>query len=236
MTKQNKPIILKIFLCCLALMALNIFIHGYACGNFGDTVYNTSETITPGNGNKTGNTSNASSSTIGVYIAESAAYFLKSHSAMLSLLNKIELSDLQGLDYPGLRLLLQEAIQNMEAAKLYYTLLKSAADITPYNPIMVERLISFDYEGFQNKKGLNATTFGTVRNYLGKGDVTGFFGNLLSRTDIILKKLYELKQTTEMYKFPLLGRLWNLNQEYSEFLMAGQYSAQVFYELKNTTY
>ena len=146
---------------------------------------------------------------------------------------KVEMSDLEGLDYDSLRADLLCAIENMEAARYFYTLLKSTAAITPYNPIMIGRLMTLDYNKFQKVNGLNSDTFRTVKIYLSHGNVTGFFGNLLSRTELILDMLYNLKNSTETDQFPSIQLLWNIAQQYSEFQMAGQYSAQVFFYVKN---
>lgn len=233
MIKQNKQIILKISLVLLVISLVTGNINARIIANYGDNVFtNTDDSPKTSGGDGLGVISSASPSIIGIYIAESAGYFLKSHSTMLRLLDRTELAELQGLDYYSLRLDLYRTIEYLEISRLYYTLLEATAKVTPYDPGKIEQLIAFDYQEFQKKNGLNATTFQKVREYLGKGDVTGFFGGLLSRTHAILKKLYELKVTTERDQFPDLQSLWSLNQQYSEFAMMGQYSAQVFYEIK----
>jgi len=233
MMKQNKQILLRVSLVILMVTVIHTYSFGLFGPNYGDETYAAPDGNTAhSEGGNTGTAAGESPSKIKIYIIEGAAYFLKSHSAMLKVLNLIERSELEGLDYTTLQTELNKTIENMELAKLYYSLLKSTAERTPYNTVKIQQLQSFDYETFQKEKGLNATTFRQVRNYLGKGDVTGFFGDLISRTETILEKLYKIQKTTVENQFPLVQGLWDLNRDYAEFLMAGQYSAQVFYEIK----
>lgn len=237
MIKRNKQIVLRMTAIVLALMVIPTYSHGYSIANYGEENY-TSETGTS-QGQHSGTmsvTAQLNKESIGVYIVEGAGAFLRSQSAMLQLLNKVEMSDLEGLDYDNLRADLLCAVENMETANYFYALLTSTAAITPYNPVTVNRLVSLDYEKFRKENGLNASTFQVVKNYLGKGDVTGFFGNLKARTKVILTMLYKLKSMTETDQFPSIQHLWSLAQQYSEFQMTGQYSAQLFYKVKNTAY
>lgn len=232
MVKQNKQIILRICMVILMVTAFHTYSYGFIMGNYADDTFTTGDGTTGRTaGGNTGTAAGSNHLRIKAYIIQSAGYFLESHSAMLSLLNNVEMSDLEGLDYISYRRNLYRAIENMEMARLYYYLLKSTADYTPYNPVKIQQLVSFDYETFQKEKGLNATTFKKVRAYLGKGDVNGFFGDLFSRTEVILEKLYDITSATDNNQFPL-QRLWDVNREYSECLMVGQYSAQVFFEIK----
>lgn len=234
MIKRNKQMVLQLTVLVLALLIIPTYSHGYSVANYGEETYTSNSGTTHGEGSSNIQvTAQLSKESIGAYIAEGAGAFLRSKAAMLQLLNKVEMSDLEGLDYDSFRTDLLCAIENMEAASYFYTLLKSTAANTPYNPVMIGRLRTIDYNRFQKLHGLNADTFRTVRAYLCQGDVTGFFGNLLTRTEMILDMLYKLKSSTETDQFPPIQLLWSLAQQYSEFQMAGQYSAQVFFYIKN---
>ncbi len=74
-----------------------------------------------------------------------------------------------------------------------------------------------------------------MEKFLGKGDVRGFFGRLLSDTDEILIKLYSIKVMVEADVFPDLSTLWRVNQDYAETILFGQFAAEVFYEVTGTT-
>ena len=90
--------------------------------------------------------------TIRDYVIEGAGYFLESYSGFLLFLNKVELKELQGLDYNEVQMILNSAIEKMENARDVYTRLKQEADVTPYNPDMIDELMNFDYDGFQETK------------------------------------------------------------------------------------
>jgi hypothetical protein len=133
------------------------------------------------------------------------------------------------VDYNDLRETLYSAIKSMEEAKEVYITLKQRAEATPYNQEKINRLISFDYTEFQEKMGINNSTFKNVAAYLREGDVTGLFGETLSAVETILRMLYQVKETIDNDQIPENSIMWRLNQIYSETLMAGQYAAEVFY-------
>ncbi len=243
MTKQHKQFFLTALVLVFVLSMTNTNLYPRMMFNGGDCIYET-ETCTEGTSESnngivfTGpvNRVQSTQSNIGVYVVNGAGYFLKSQSAALLFLNKIEMSDLEGVDFNDLRAALYEAIAAMELSKNSYNDLKQTADITPYKSSMIAKLKNFDYDGFQKKRGLNSVIFNRVEEYLAHGDVNGLFGEVLSRTGIILDKLYRLKDTVEKDQLPLNQDLWKLAQEYSELHMGGQYAAQVFYEVTSTSY
>jgi hypothetical protein len=166
-----------------------------------------------------------------VLIIEGAGYFLKSHSDMLLILNKVELSALSGPDYPGMQALMKDALENMEKAGETYKSLIAAAKETPYNPEVITKLMMFDYETFRETNGLNKDIFSRVKNYLVKGDVTGLYVLLESDMVFIIQQLKVIKSSIDTGTFPGISLLWRLNQKYSESLLTGQYIAEVFKSL-----
>jgi len=220
MVKQNKKLMIKIFIVFFFIIAIEKGIDALIIANRGDCAFG-------GGGEKEGS--------IKSYIIEGAGYFLSSYSDTLLFLNKIEMSELIGVDYKELRAILYRAIENMEKARDAYSNLKQMADNTPYNQAMIDQLLSFDYAGFQNEKVLNNTIFKTVESYLSKGDVRGFFTLLLSNSEQILNKLYTIKAWVDTDTFPGLSTLWRVNQVFSETMFFGQYGAEVFYEITGTT-
>ncbi|MDQ1353665.1 MAG: hypothetical protein QG657_3971, partial [Acidobacteriota bacterium] len=90
------------------------------------------------------------------YVMEGAGYFLKSQSDTLLLLNKIELSDLNGVDYAELQQLVESALANMVNAKAKYSSLTQTADTAPYEQTVINLLKTFDYYSFQQTYGLNS--------------------------------------------------------------------------------
>jgi hypothetical protein len=234
MIKQHKQFILRVLLAAFALSLVYTDLYPRVLLNKGGCPYESESCgAAPVEGDFAG-IAGAPSSSINTTLVDGAGYFLISQSAALLFLNKIEMSEVAGLNYNDLRESLYRAIENMELAKGSYTDLTAIAAVTPYKIATIKRLITFDYEGYQTLNGLNGDTFKKVEQYLGKGDVTGLFGEMLAGTETILDMLYALKETVDKDGFPQNQSLWKLAQAYSEFHMAGQYAAQVFYEVTDS--
>lgn len=234
MNKQHNQLILTVLVVVIIASMMNTNLYPRLLLNKGGCAYE--EETCDGSGSTAGSSTagiaSATSSTINSYIVLGAGYFLNSQSSALLFLNKIEMSDLVGLDYNDLRAALYDAIGQMELAVVTYTDLKQTADITPYRASMIAGLKTFDYETFQKANGLNAAAFQVVENYLKEGDVTGLFGEVLTGTENILAQLYALKDTVEQDQIPSDQALWSLAQAYSQLHMTGQHAARVFYEVK----
>ncbi len=165
------------------------------------------------------------------YVVEGAGYFLKSRSDTLLLFNKIELSDLNGVNYAELQQLVDNALANMQNAKAKYTSLTQIADTALYDQTIIDRLSGFDYYTFQQAKGLNSVIFGQVEAYLGTGDVRGIYHKILSDTQAIVDKLTVVKSAIDTGTLPGTSDLWRLNQSYSDTQLLGQYAAEIFYDI-----
>jgi len=220
MINKKKQIILKTIIGLIILLLFNYNSFSRIIANRGDCTFD--------NGDEKGFSMN-------YYITEGAGYFLNSYSDMLLFLNKVEMSELNGIDYKELRTIIYKSIENMEKAKDAYYSLKQLAEGTPYNQSVINLLLTFDYDGFQNERGLNSDIFKDVEEFLGKGDVRGLFCQLLSDTDEILFKLYSIKVMVDADVFPELSKLWRVNHAYSETMLFGQFAAEVFYEVTGTT-
>jgi hypothetical protein len=173
----------------------------------------------------------AAAPSIGVLIIDGAGYFLNSQSHMLLLLNKVELSELYGTDYPGMQALVNNALDNMQKAGETYKSLIAAAKETPYNPKVITKLMMFDYETFRETNGLNKDIFFRIKKYLVKGDVTGLYVLLEADMALIIEQLQAVKTCIDAGTFPDISLLWRLNQNCSESLLTGQYIAEVFKSL-----
>ncbi|NIM18186.1 MAG: hypothetical protein GTO45_39800 [Candidatus Aminicenantes bacterium] len=165
------------------------------------------------------------------YIVHGAGYFLDSYANTLLFMKKTELSGCQGTSYEELGKLLDNALESMKMAIETYTNLKQAADHTPYNPIVIDALKSYNYTSLQETSGLDAAVFSVVKMYLVNGDIRGVYGKMLSDTNKILSLLTTVKASIDEGRFPELTDVWNLNQAFSRTLLFGQYVAQVFNDL-----
>ncbi len=168
------------------------------------------------------------STSMHTYIVEGAGYFLDSHSNLQAFLSRVEMSEINGIDYNELREILYKTIEDMEKAREAYYNLKIKADNTPYEENVIEQLGAFDYDGFQEANGLIPFIFEKVKGYLSKGDVRGVYANGLSNTETILEKLYTVKESVDADQFPDIKDLWRISQFYSENQGFGQYTSEIF--------
>jgi len=171
------------------------------------------------------------SSGIRTYVIEAAGGFLKSQSDFLLFLNKIEMEEINGIDFAELKQVINNAVVNMENAMLKYESLTQLADSTPYDQSTITTLVSFNYISFQGNKGSNSVIFKEVKTYLCSGDVRGLYHRLLENTQSLLDQLTAVKSVVDAEVIPENSTLWQVNQAYSEMLLFGQYAAEIFYDL-----
>lgn len=165
------------------------------------------------------------------YVIDGAGYFLDSHSDYLRFLQRIEVGERNGLDYNQLRLDLDSAIDKMLNAKDIYLQLKQTADMTPYNPTVLDQLLNFNYHVFRVENQLNEPIFARVRFFLCNGAIREMYGEILVQIENILNIADHIKERIDVGEFPLLSDLYRLNESYSESLLFGEYTARVFREI-----
>jgi hypothetical protein len=169
--------------------------------------------------------------TIQGYVIEAAGYFLESHADFLLFLNRIELADLNGVDYSELQLMINNTIAHLTNAKTTYNDLTQIADTAPYDQPFITELLNFDYNSLQQDKSLNSVIFNGIQNYLSAGDIRGIFHKTLADTQDILDLLIPIKCAVDAETLPETEDLWRVNQAYSETQLVGQYAAEVFSEV-----
>jgi hypothetical protein len=165
-------------------------------------------------------------------VINGAGYFLRSCSDFLLFLNKVELAEIEGSDFAALNSNLSNAIANMELAKDIYIQLKQQMDVTPYDPVMIDHLLKFNYDVFQRKNDLIIPVFEEVKHYLESGAARELYGEILCQVDEILNIAYPIKAKIEANEFPEVSSLWDLQQRCCKSMLFGQYSARVFLNLK----
>lgn len=197
-------------------------LYGTICANYSPCAYE---------GECANNSTQASvksTSGLNMLVVMGAGYFLESHSNYQTFLNKVELSELYGLNFNELNSLLEAAILSMENARYIYYDLKSTAAYTPYNQAVIENLKAFDYDGYICGSNLNPLVFKNVREYLAIGDVTGAYNQIYKNKSLLLEKLLFLKSFVSKGSLPPISEIWDLNQSYSNELLFGQYIAMIF--------
>jgi len=165
------------------------------------------------------------------YVIEAAGYFLKSQSDFLLFLNKIEMEEINGVNYAELQQVIHNAVVNMENARAKYNDLTQLADNTPYDQPTITELMAFNYTLFQGSKGLKSVIFNEVETYLSSGDVRGVYHQLEVDTQSILDQLTVIKAAVDAEVIPETSDLWQVNKSYCETLLFGQYAAEIFYDV-----
>lgn len=168
---------------------------------------------------------------IRAYVIEAAGDFLNSHSDFLLFLNKVEMEEINGVDYAELQQVINSAVVHMENARAKYNDLTLLANNTPYDQSAITALVNFNYTSFRTSKGLNSVIFNKVETYLNVGDVRGLYLQMLTDTQSLLDQLTVIKSTVDTQAIPGNPGLWQLNQSYSETLLFGQYGAEIFYDV-----
>jgi hypothetical protein len=156
------------------------------------------------------------------------ASFMAANSDYQIFLNRVELQELQGLDFAELNMRLDSAMANMIAAVDTYALLLREAEALPYNETFMAGLKSFDYETFMLEKGLNSTIFNGVVGFLEKGDITGLLRNTYNGFISITKMMESLKMDISLSRMPELSLIREINEAFGELSLSGSYAARVF--------
>lgn len=169
--------------------------------------------------------------TIEMYVIKGAGFYLDAYSDILVLLNRVEESDLIGMDYNEGGQISERALDNMYNAIYTYYYLIRQAEMTPYNEAVIKKLMAFDYAGFMEKWGLNSVLFKKVEEYLHQGDITGMYKYIYIELAAIVPILQQIRDELYLGKLPELSILWELNERCSKTLLFGQYMSRVFYAI-----
>ena len=221
----NSKLVLKPFVFIIVLLFLSLHSFSWIYHNHGEEGY-----ADDGGGSAD---SYISGSPISNYIMEGAGYFLEGYADVLLLLNRFEMSDLKGIDYNEVKQISDRALYNIKNTCVIYDSLIAMAERTPYNKAFLEKLACFDYESFRDDNHLNRDVFKEVETFLSKGEITGTFKQSREVFNLISVFLNSIKDSIDAEKIPPLSKLWKLNQLYAGELLFGQYTAQVYYTIKN---
>jgi hypothetical protein len=161
-------------------------------------------------------------------IIEGAGYYLQGNSNIQTFLNRMELQDLKELDYLEMQGLINKALENITNSRLAYEKLVNKVETMPYNPVVIEKLKSFDYKTFMIENRLNEKVFKQVVCYLSSGDITGSYKHVLSNIKKIERLLISVQ--TDM-DFSRMEPFWKINELCSEFSLFGSFVSRVFYKI-----
>jgi hypothetical protein len=189
--------------------------------------------FTGGDGtSSTGEATLACYSTIRELIIKGAEYFFKAHADINWLSENVEITDIYGADFYTLWCAVNSALDNMNMARYYYQELQYKANNTPYNQVVINKLLAFDYDAFQEQNNLLKDVFSEVKGYLKNGDVRGVYSRTSAYFDTLKNTLEAIKGELYAGKIPSNNHMWNLNQVCAKAHMFGQYVARVFEDIK----
>jgi hypothetical protein len=212
----------KMFVFCFCLITMCTFCFSYYAYN-GSTGGYEQNTLPPGI---------QCNISMEILVTEGAGYLFLTQSKVQTLLNQVEIRDLKEIDFEALNRLIIEALKNIGYTKLSFEALIEVAEVTPYNFDMIEKLNKFDYEIFMKEHGLNPFIFGTVREYLEKGDITGTYKYAYGNFKEIELLLLIIQAFTIENRLPELEIFWRLNELCARETLFGSYIARIFKEMK----
>jgi hypothetical protein len=194
--------------------------------------YNLSSTAFPNQGEEPGNKSATVTSPLEQLIIDAAGFYLRSTSDYQLLLRETELSGIPGTNVSVLQELIGSAVSNLELANSTYYQLWQTSKYLEYDPVVLEKLHKFNYNGYQAVNHLNPEIFKQVADFLKAGDVRGSYERAYHATGEILERIKTLKTNLDKNTLPSLAECWRLNQLFLETELFGQYVAEVFFSLE----
>jgi hypothetical protein len=197
-------------------------IHARLFSNHSDSAYN------GGDGTSSTEGANLACFTIEELVIKGAEYFFRAQADINLLSENTEISDLYGADFFTLWWAVNSALDNMNIARYYYQELQYKANNTPYNQVVINKLLDFDYDWFQEQNSLIKDVFLEVKGYLVNGDVRGVYSRTSAYFDTLTNTLETIKGDLNAGKVPSNNHMWNLNQVCAKAHMFGQYIARVF--------
>lgn len=219
MNSINKHPILMVSMVFIILMLFNNNLFSYISFNGSGSGYNDQNS---------GEDLTNNTTTIETLITVGAGYYLQGNSDIQSILNLVELQDVKVMDYQELQGLVNSALENITNSRLIYEKLVETAEITPYNPVVIDKLKSFDYKTFMHENKLNEVVFRKVEGYLSDGDITGTFRYGLSVIHEIEDRLISVKTGMDFNRLELY---WKLNELCAETTLFGSFIARVFRQI-----
>jgi len=211
-----------ILIVLIGALLFSVPIHARLFCNHSDSAFN------GGDGTSSTEGANLTCFTIEELIIKGAEYFFKAHADINRLSENVEISDIYGADYYTLWWAVNSALDNMNMVRYYYQELQSKANNTPYNQVVINKLLNFDYDAFQEQNSLLKDVFSEVKGYLKNGDVRGVYSRTSAYFETLKNTLEAIQGELYAGQVPANAQMWNLNQVCTKAHMFGQYIARVF--------
>ena len=222
MRNKSKKVMFQAIIGLVLVFSLSTFVHSALACNWRECLAAPGCTCT-----LTLDIPKSTTTTLKTNIILSAGYSFDSYANYQAFLGRVEMADINGVDFKELRAILYSAIDHMEKARAEYENVKLAAAKTAYNQEMIDKLMKFDYEGFRIQYGLNEPIFERVKSLLINGDIPGLDDSVIANMDAILKQLYTARAIVDKDSMPDVSILWRINQSYFEAQFFGQYLSEI---------
>jgi hypothetical protein len=196
------------------------------CGNSSESAF------TGGDTSSTERASLATCLSMGELVIKGAEYFFRAQADINLLSEKVEISDLNGVDFYSLWCTVNNALGNMNMARYYYQMLIDKAKNTPYNVTVINKLLVFNYDTFQEDNAMIKDIFSEVKGYLQAGDVRGVYSHTAAHLDNLIEILETIRGKVYWWLVPTNAHMWELNQTCAKTHMFGQYVSRIFYAIK----
>jgi hypothetical protein len=206
----------KFSLIVTIMLSASLALLGVVIANHGESGYNSGD-----DGNK-----------LKTLIITGAANFIQSYADFQEFLNRVELAELNGIDYNELQSILNQTLSGLEKAKTAYKEFIQLAVVTPYDRSFISTLKSFDYDRFREKNNLNESIFSRLVSLLRSGNLTGVYKDIYAKAGKISRLLRTVKSSADKDIFPGIPVLWQINQVYFDAYLYGQYAAMIFNDIK----
>jgi len=215
MNKKCLPYLIAVIL--IGLLPLTVF-SAY--------VSNTTE-IAFGGGNNGSSTTNEE---VGCLIIQGAEQFLDAYQNTLVVMQYTENQQASKAASAEIDTALSGSLTAVKSAIVTYEKLIECSKSIPYNPTVIDQLKKFDYTGFlkSNEGYVNPVIFDIVTGYLSAGDIRGLYARLKSGFEGIAALLEKISLVINSGQPTPIEDIWKLNQSFSQTLLTGQYTSQVF--------
>lgn len=168
---------------------------------------------------------------IGDMITDSASELLQSAAEAFLFLNEIEIAEKGHLNvYAALQRVDLAAARVEQALRLFQDII-AVGNEAGYEEKRILKLKAFDYDRFARENGLSVETMAEVSDYLGRGNMLGFYRRHARNLQAILSTLQGIRADLLTGKRSHNQVLWSLLQQYNKTMMFGNYATLVFYKI-----
>jgi hypothetical protein len=221
MNRDKTNLILKIVLVIVLSVSFSVLGHAVISCNWSDAAYGGTDSDTDGKRVIGGYG-------IESYIIEGAGYCIAANISIQKMLYTVELQGNAGMTGEAFKDDLENAIFNIRQAISTYDLLVWTAEVTPYNPEIIEKLIAFDYYRYYWNHDINYSIYSSVQYFLERGNVTGIYRRSRLRMQKILELLDLINDQIIAGQYPVIDYFWRINEKSSEGSIFGSYVARIF--------